>query len=119
MTQLFDPEAGIFLADRFVIGGCPRCKAQGQYGDNCEVCGATYEPGELIDPKSSITGAVPEERSHPHLFVKLESFHAFLQEWVQEPGRITPETVNWLLGTFLSEELRDWDISRAAPLFWV
>ena len=71
VTQLFDPEAGIFLADRFVVGGCPRCKAPGQYGDNCEVCGATYDPSELIDPRSAITGAIPEERSHPHLFVKL------------------------------------------------
>jgi methionyl-tRNA synthetase len=117
VTQLFDPEAGIFLADRFVVGGCPRCKSEGQYGDNCEVCGATYEPSEVIDPKSSITGAVPEERTHPHLFVKLEPFHAFLEEWTQTPGRIPPETSNWLNGTFLAEPLRDWDISRPAPYF--
>jgi methionyl-tRNA synthetase len=117
VTQLFDPEAGIFLADRFVIGGCPRCKAEGQYGDNCEVCGATYEPSELIDPRSSISGAVPEERTHPHLFVKLELFHDFLEEWTQTPGRIPHETANWLRGTFLKEPLRDWDISRPAPYF--
>jgi len=117
VTQLFDPEAGIFLADRFVTGGCPRCKAEGQYGDNCEVCGATYDPGELIDPRSTISGAVPEERTHPHLFVKLEPFHEFLDEWIGVPGRIPPETVNWLRGTFLSGKLRDWDISRPAPYF--
>ena len=117
VTQLFDPEAGIFLADRFVVGGCPRCKAEGQYGDNCEVCGATYEPSELIGPRSSITGAVPEERTHPHLFVKLEPFHAFLEEWTQTPGRIPHETANWLRGGFLKEPLRDWDVSRPAPYF--
>ncbi len=117
VTQLYDPGAGIFLADRFVIGGCPRCKAEGQYGDNCEVCGATYEPSDLIGPRSAISGAVPEERSHPHLFVRLESFHEFLEEWTQSPGRVPPETANWLKATFLAEPLRDWDISRAAPYF--
>ena len=117
VTQLYDPEAGIFLADRFVIGGCPRCKSEGQYGDNCEVCGATYEPADLIGPKSSITGAIPEERTHSHLFVKLESFHAFLDEWTRTPGRVPPETLNWLNATFLSAPLRDWDISRPAPYF--
>jgi methionyl-tRNA synthetase len=117
VTQLFDAEAGIFLADRFVVGGCPRCRAEGQYGDNCEVCGAAYDPSELINPTSSITGSVPEERTHPHLFVKLEPFHAFLEEWTQAPGRVPPETANWLRGSFLSEALRDWDISRPAPYF--
>jgi methionyl-tRNA synthetase len=117
VTQLYDPEAGIFLADRFVRGACPRCKSDDQYGDNCEVCGATYEPSELIAPRSSISGAVPEERTHPHLFVKLENFHAFLDEWTQAPGRMPHETANWLRGTFLSDVLRDWDISRPAPYF--
>jgi methionyl-tRNA synthetase len=117
VTQLFDPEAGIFLADRFVIGGCPRCKAEGQYGDNCEVCGATSDPSELINPRSTISGATPEERTHPHLFVTLEPFHEFLDEWIGAPGRMPPETVNWLRGTFLSDKLRDWDISRPAPYF--
>ncbi|MCA9503659.1 MAG: methionine--tRNA ligase [Myxococcales bacterium] len=117
VTQFYDPEAGIFLADRFVVGGCPRCKSPGQYGDNCEVCGATYEPGDLIDPKSAISGATPEERSHVHLFVRLEEFHAFLEEWTQAPGRMPPETANWLRGTFLAEPLRDWDVSRPAPYF--
>ena len=117
VTQFFDPEAGIFLADRFVLGGCPKCKSPGQYGDNCDRCGATYEPGDLIDPKSAISGATPEERSHRHLFVKLEPFHAFLEEWTQTPGHVPTETANWLTGTFLAEPLRDWDISRPAPYF--
>ena len=117
VTQLFDPEAGIFLADRFVRGGCPKCGAEDQYGDNCESCGATYEPSDLVNPTSSITGAVPEERTHPHLFVKLEGFQDFLNEWTQTPGRMPSETANWLRGTFLAEPLRDWDISRPAPYF--
>lgn len=117
VTQFYDPEAGIFLADRFVLGGCPRCKEPDQYGDNCAKCGATYTPAELIDPKSAISGAAPEERSHPHLFVRLEDFHDFLEEWTQTPGRMPTETQNWLKGTFLSEPLRDWDISRPAPYF--
>ena len=117
VTQFYDPEAGIFLADRFVLGGCPRCKTPDQYGDNCASCGATYEPADLIEPKSAISGASPEERSHLHLFVRLEDFHAFLEDWTQAPGRVPQETANWLKGTFLSEPLRDWDISRPAPYF--
>ena len=117
VTQFYDPQAGIFLADRFVVGGCPRCKSPGQYGDNCESCSFTYEPSDLIDPKSTITGAVPETRSHRHLFVNLEKFHAFLDAWTQTPGKMPPETANWLRGTFLSAPLRDWDISRPAPYF--
>ena len=117
VAQLYDPEAGMFLADRFVLGGCPRCGATEQYGDNCAECGATYEPSELVDPKSAITGAVPEERSHVHLFVRLEPFHDFLETWTQAPGRMPQETANWLKGTFLADALRDWDISRPAPYF--
>ena len=117
VTQLYDPQAGIFLADRFVRGRCPKCKSEDQYGDNCEVCGATYEPSDLIDPTSTITGAVPEERTHPHLFVQLEKMHAFLDEWTAGEDRVPPETLNWLKATFLAEPLRDWDISRPAPYF--
>jgi len=117
VTQFFDPDSGIFLADRFVLGGCPRCQAPDQYGDNCANCGATYEPSDLIEPRSAISGAAPEQRSHAHLFVKLEPFHAFLEEWTQSPGRVPTETANWLKGAFLSEPLRDWDISRPAPYF--
>lgn len=117
VTQFYDAQAGIFLADRFVVGGCPRCQAPNQYGDNCAACGATYEPTDLIEPRSAITGTVPETRSHRHLFVALEPFHAFLETWTQTPGRMPPETANWLKGTFLSAPLRDWDVSRPAPYF--
>jgi methionyl-tRNA synthetase len=117
VRQLFDAEAGIFLADRFVMGSCPRCGAEGQYGDNCEVCGAAYDPSELVEPRSTITGSRPEERSHPHLFVKLAPFQDFLLEWTQAEGRMPTETANWLRGSFLAEPLRDWDVSRPTPYF--
>jgi len=80
ITQLFDVKAGIFLADRFVKGRCPRCGAPDQYGDNCEVCGAVYGPEELVDPVSTITGTRPELRSATHYFVVLERFHDFPAE---------------------------------------
>jgi methionyl-tRNA synthetase len=117
VTQLYDPQAGAFLADRFVRGSCPRCKSPGQYGDNCEVCGAVYAPDELIDPLSTLSGARPVKKSAPHFFVRLEDFRPFLREWTQAPGRLPPETANWLAGTFLGEPLRDWDVSRPAPYF--
>jgi methionyl-tRNA synthetase len=117
VTQLFDAKAGIFLADRFVKGKCPRCKSPDQYGDNCDVCGAVYGPEDLIDPVSTITGATPELRSATHYFVMLERFHDFLAEWTQAPGRMPSETANWLANGFLAEPLRDWDVSRPAPYF--
>ena len=117
VTQLFDTEAGIFLADRFVKGACPRCGTGDQYGDNCDACGAVYGPEELTDPKSTISGTTPELRSATHYFVELEGFHDFLAEWTQAPGRMPTETANWLAGAFLSEPLRDWDVSRPAPYF--
>ena len=117
VVQLFDPKAGIFLADRFVKGRCPRCGSPDQYGDNCEVCGAVYGPEELVDPVSTITGTRPELRSAIHYFVVLEHFHDFLAEWTQQPGRMPSETANWLANGFLSEPLRDWDVSRPAPYF--
>jgi methionyl-tRNA synthetase len=117
VTQLYDTEAGIFLADRFVKGSCPRCGAGDQYGDNCDACGAVYGPEELLDPKSTISGTRPELRSATHYFVELEGFHDFLAEWTQAPGRMPGETANWLAGAFLSEPLRDWDVSRPAPYF--
>jgi methionyl-tRNA synthetase len=117
VTQLFDAQAGIFLADRFVKGGCPRCGASDQYGDSCEVCGAVYGPEELVNPVSTITGTRPELRSAMHYFVVLERFHDFLAEWTQAPRRMPSETANWLANGFLSEPLRDWDVSRPAPYF--
>jgi methionyl-tRNA synthetase len=117
VTQLFDPEAGTFLADRFVKGTCPVCKSPDQYGDSCEKCGSTYTPADLIDPVSTLSGAKPELRSAPHLFVNIEHWHAFLDEWTQSGEHLQPEIANYLKGHFLAEPLRDWDISRPAPYF--
>jgi methionyl-tRNA synthetase len=117
VTQLYDPQAGVFLADRFVKGTCPNCRTPDQYGDNCEVCAAVYAPEDLIDPVSTLSGARPVQKSAPHYFVKLEDFRPFLTEWTQHPGRLPRETANWLAGTFLGEPLRDWDVSRPAPYF--
>lgn len=117
VTQLYDPEAKTFLADRFVKGTCPNCKSSDQYGDSCEKCGATYSPSELIDPKSTLSGATPELRSATHLFVTLEKLHDFLEEWSQSGRHLQPEVANYLKGHFLGEPLRDWDVSRPAPYF--
>lgn len=117
VSQLFDPVAGTFLADRFVKGTCPKCKAPDQYGDNCDKCGATYSPADLIDPVSTLSGATPEVRSSPHLFVELEKLHGFLNEWTQSGEHLQSEVANYLKGHFLGEPLRDWDISRPAPYF--
>ncbi len=117
VTQLFDPKAGVFLADRFVKGSCPKCSAVDQYGDNCENCGAAYAATDLADPKSVYTGATPEARSAPHYFVEIEQLHEFLTEWVESDEHLQPEIANYLKGHFLSERLRDWDVSRPAPYF--
>jgi methionyl-tRNA synthetase len=117
VTQLFDPQAGCFLADRFVKGTCPKCASPGQYGDSCDKCAATFSPTDLKDAVSTLTGAKPELRSAKHYFVTLEDFHAFLADWTQKPGQLQPEIANWLHGTFLKEPLRDWDVSRPAPYF--
>lgn len=117
VSQLYDPEAGTFLADRFVKGTCPKCKSPDQYGDNCDKCGATYSPSDLIDPVSTLSGATPEVRSSDHLFVELEQLHDFLNEWTQNGEHLQTEVANYLKGHFLGEPLRDWDISRPAPYF--
>jgi methionyl-tRNA synthetase len=117
VTQLFDPEANTFLADRFVKGTCPVCKTPGQYGDSCEKCGSTYSPADLIDPKSTLSGATPVLRSARHLFVNIEQLHPFLEEWTQSGQHLQPEVANYLKGHFLGEPLRDWDVSRPAPYF--
>ena len=117
VSQLFDTKAGIFLADRFVRGGCPRCKAADQYGDSCEVCGATYSPAELTKPVSTISGTAPEIRKAEHLFVILEKLRPFLKTWTQQSGALNSKISNYLVGHFLNEPLRDWDISRPAPYF--
>ncbi|NUQ64640.1 MAG: methionine--tRNA ligase [Pirellulales bacterium] len=117
VTQLFDPVAGTFLADRFVKGTCPFCKAPEQYGDSCDRCGHTYSPTDLIDPVSTLSGATPEVRSALHLFVQIEQLRSFLDQWTQSGDHLQPEVANYLKGHFLGEPLRDWDISRPAPYF--
>ncbi|MDA1162976.1 MAG: methionine--tRNA ligase [Planctomycetota bacterium] len=127
IEQLFDPEAGLFLADRFVRGTCPNpeCNAPNQPGDNCSRCGKTYSPAELIDPKSTLSGATPEVRTARHLFIELKQLHSFLDEWSQSGMHLQSEVANNLRGQFLGDpnsaegakELRDWDISRPAPYF--
>jgi methionyl-tRNA synthetase len=117
VTQLFDPVAGTFLADRFVKGTCPNCKSPNQYGDNCDKCNATYSPTDLIDPVSALSGATPELRTATHLFVELEQLREFLIEWTQSGEHLQPEVANYLKGHFLSNPLRDWDISRPGPYF--
>jgi len=117
IEQLFDPEAGIFLADRFVSGTCPRCEAEDQYGDNCEKCGHTYVATDLINPVSTLSGTTPELRETTQLFVQIEQLHEFLDEWTQGGDHLQTEIANYLKGHFLSEPLRDWDVSRPAPYF--
>lgn len=117
VEQLFDPEASTFLADRFVRGTCPKCGAKDQPGDNCSSCGHAYSPAELIEPKSTLSGATPEVRSAKHLFIELEQLHSFLNTWTQCGEHLQPEIANYLKGHFLGDPLRDWDISRPAPYF--
>ena len=116
IKQLFDPEAQTFLADRFVRGTCPKCGKTDQPGDNCE-CGHTYTPADLIDPKSTLSGATPELREATHLFVELEKLNEFLTDWIDTSNALQSETANYLKGHFLADKLRDWDISRPAPYF--
>ncbi len=116
VSQLYDPKAGTFLADRFVRGTCPSCGRPDQPGDSCQ-CGATYSPVDLVDPVSILSGAKPEIREAKHLFVELEKLHGFLNEWTQCGRHLQSEVANYLQGHFLGEPLKDWDISRPAPYF--
>lgn len=115
ITQSFDPEKQIFLADRFIKGTCPKCKAEDQYGDNCEVCGATYSPTELINPKSAISGATPVDKESEHYFFHLEHYTDLLKQWI-DSGSLQSQVANKLKEWF-ADELRPWDISRDAPYF--
>jgi len=117
VTQLYDAQAGTFLADRFVKGTCPKCKAPNQYGDSCDRCGAHYSPADLIDPISTLSNTTPEVRSADHLFVNIEKLHGFLEAWTQCGEHLQSEIANYLKGHFLGEPLRDWDVSRPAPYF--
>ena len=115
ITQAFDPEKELFLADRFIKGSCPRCKSPDQYGDNCEVCGATYSPAELIDAVSAISGAKPIEKDSTHFFFKLPDFEAMLGQWI-DSGTLQPQIAN-KLREWTEAGLQEWDISRDAPYF--
>ena len=115
ITQAFDPEKQLFLADRFIKGTCPKCKADDQYGDNCEACGATYSPAELINPKSAISGATPVQKDSEHFFFKLPEFTEFLKTWTRS-GTLQPQIAN-KLSEWLEGGLQEWDISRDAPYF--
>lgn len=115
IEQMYDPERGLFLADRFIKGTCPKCKTDGQYGDNCEACGATYTPAELIDPVSAVSGATPEVRSSTHYFFKLPDFADFMQRWIND-DRVQPQIRNKLMEWF-EDGFNEWDISRDAPYF--
>lgn len=115
VEQLYDPDKALFLADRFVIGQCPNCGEDGQYGDNCEQCSATYNATELKNPRSVYSGAVPELRSSKHFFFDLPKYTDFLKDWTRS-GAVQTEVAN-KLSEWLEEGLKAWDISRDAPYF--
>ncbi len=115
ISQLYDPEKGMFLPDRFVKGTCPKCKAADQYGDNCEVCSSTYSPTELINPRSVVSGATPIVKESEHFFFDLPSFETMLKEWIRS-GTLQQEVANKMQEWF-EAGLQQWDISRDAPYF--
>ena len=115
IEQLFDPQKQMFLPDRFVKGTCPKCGADDQYGDNCDVCGATYSPTELKNPKSAVSGATPELRLSEHYFFDLPAFEAMLKAWTRS-GSLQDEMAN-KLNEWFESGLQMWDISRDAPYF--
>ena len=126
VEQFYDPEKGMFLADRFIKGECPNCHAKDQYGDNCEVCGAVYAPTELINPYSALSGATPELRSSEHFFFKLSDprCETFLKSWTAAAGHVQPEVQNKIREWLYKDDegkggLGDWDISRDAPYFGI
>lgn len=115
ISQAYDPESEMFLPDRFIRGDCPSCGSPDQYGDACEVCGATYQPTELANAVSVISGATPVERDSEHYFFKLADFEVFLHDWTR--GDRLQEAMTRKLDEWFAAGLRDWDISRDAPYF--
>ncbi len=115
VEQLFDPQRKLFLADRFVVGNCPRCGSGDQYGDNCEQCGATYDATDLENPRSLISGATPVLASSTHYFFDLPQFGDMLKSWTVS-GPLQREVAN-KLAEWLDAGLKPWDISRDAPYF--
>ena len=115
IEQLFDEKAGLFLSDRYVKGTCPKCSAENQYGDNCEVCGAKYEAAELINPVSTISGEKPIVKTSEHVFFKLSKLESNVANWM----KATPlqEAVKNKLEEWFQQGLKDWDISRDSPYF--
>ena len=124
IEQFYDPVKGMFLADRYVKGECPKCGAQDQFGDACEVCGSTYSATDLKNPRSALSGAKPELKTSEHFFFRLSDPQcvAFLREWVGTPGRLQSQVANkaneWLEGEG-DKALGDWDISRESPYFGI
>ncbi len=115
IEQYFDTRREMFLPDRFIKGDCPRCGAKDQYGDSCEVCGATYDPTELIEPRSAVSGTTPVMRKTEHYFVTLSAFSDSLKQWIRS-GTLQDEVANKLEEWF-ADGLRDWDVTRDKPYF--
>ena len=115
IEQYYDPVKQMFLPDRFIKGECPKCHAKDQYGDSCEVCGATYSPTELVNPYSAVSGAAPIRKETEHYFFKLSECADFLREWTRD-GHLQNEAAN-KMGEWFESGLSDWDISRDAPYF--
>jgi len=115
IEQFFDPVKNMFLPDRFIKGECPKCHAKDQYGDSCEVCGATYNPTELINAYSAVSGAAPVRKETEHYFFKLSECEQFLKDWTRS-GTLQGEAAN-KMGEWFENGLNDWDISRDAPYF--
>jgi methionyl-tRNA synthetase len=115
IEQFYDPVKNMFLPDRFIKGECPKCHAKDQYGDSCEVCGATYNPTELINAYSAVSGAAPVRKETEHYFFKLSECEQFLKEWTRS-GTLQAEAAN-KMGEWFESGLNDWDISRDAPYF--
>ncbi len=119
IEQFYDPVKNMFLPDRFIKGECPKCHAKDQYGDSCEVCGATYNPTELINPFSAVSGAAPVRKETEHYFFKLSECSDFLRSWTRS-GTLQQEAANKMnewIGEAGENKLSDWDISRDAPYF--
>lgn len=119
IEQYFDPVKSMFLPDRFIKGECPKCHAKDQYGDNCEVCGATYSPTDLLNPYSAVSGATPVRKETEHYFFKLSECADFLRDWTRS-GTLQAEAANKMsewVGEAGENKLSDWDISRDAPYF--
>ena len=116
VEQAYDPEAHMFLPDRYVKGTCPKCGAEDQYGDNCESCGSTYASAELVNPVSVISSATPVQKASEHYFFKLSSLEDSLAHWLKTNKKLQPEVVN-KMHEWLQEGLKNWDISRDSPYF--